>query len=169
MVEIVVLLPPFHHFHHFYHFQRSTCCFLRKRSNGLGTMFQQLRNNILRPEKYCVLLPFFYDHRFNPNRSLERISSYFLSFHAIAVFLLASCWHSLCNSMNNAQPISVSSVPSVVKNTCEYHFNGKKCRFLSLFRHFFVVFLSLFVAFLSIFRHFCHISTTSTTISTTIK
>ena len=31
----------------------------------------------------------------NPNRSLERISSYFLSFHAIAVFLLASCWHSL--------------------------------------------------------------------------
>jgi len=71
--------------------------------------------------------------------------------------------------MNNAQPKSVSSAKSVVKNTCKYHFGGKKCRFSSLFRHFSVVFLSLFVAFLSFFRHFCQISTTSTTISTTVK
>ena len=75
----------------------------------------------------------------------------------------AEIHRNLCNGMNNAQPESVSSVPSVVKNTCEYHFSGKKCRFSSLFRHFSIAFLSLFVAFLSIFRYFGHISTTSTT------
>jgi len=68
----------------------------------------------------------------------------------------AEIHRNLCNGMNNAQPKSVSSAKSVVKNTCEYHFSGKKCRF-------FITFSSLFVIFLSIFRHFCHISTTSTT------
>ena len=150
---MVVLLPPFHHFHHFCHFQRSTCCFLRKRSNGLGTMFQQLRNNILRPEKHCVLLPyFFYDHRFNRWHRLTWLKPRLFMIKQIgfayqSAASAAEIHRNLCNGMNNAQPESVSSVPSVVKNTCKYHFSGKKCRFSSLFHHFFVTFLSLFYHF----------------------
>ena len=54
---MTVLLPPFHHFHHFFTTfvtcrQHITYCVLLYRSNGLGTMFQRLRNNILRPKNH---------------------------------------------------------------------------------------------------------------------
>ena len=42
-------------------------------------------------------------------------------------------------------------------------------RFSSLFRCFSSLFLLFFCCFLLFFHHFCHISTTSTTISTTLK
>ena len=53
----------------------------------------------------------------------------------------AEIQRNLCNSMNNAQPISVSSVPSVVKKTLANIIVAVKiATFLSPFYHF----LSLF-------------------------
>ena len=171
---MVVLLPPFHHFHYFYHFQRSTCCFLRKRSNALGTMFQRPRNNILRPEKHCVLLPYFFNrwHRLTWLKPrLFMIKQIGFAYQSAAS--AAEIHRNLCNGMNNAQPKSVSSAKSVVKNTCEYHFSGKKCRFFITFSSFFyrfsVTFRHFSVDFSSFLPHFHHFYHLSTTISTTIK
>ena len=78
----------------------------------------------------------------------------------------AEIHRNLCNGMNNAQPESVSSVPSVVKTLANIILAVKNADF----HHFFITFSSLFYRFSITFRSFSvnfsllsHISTTSTT------